>query len=206
LIDQAYVAFHGEYGFNDYLSLDFKGKNMPEIAFFAENYNKSMYYQDGGKKGVVVASGITLWDGSVNGQIFNGSKNVGISGPYMANFNGATSETGGNVCDAFDSALARANLADNVNYRVIIGFTSETENTITLRYALYNMDTGALVEEKSVVSYGVFNNTDFYEEKVSSLVGSIVLYGKFKAATTVDRVEIHEDTTIADICATLGMN
>ena len=37
--DQAYLAYDGNYGFNDYFVADFTGKNMPTLAFFANNYN-----------------------------------------------------------------------------------------------------------------------------------------------------------------------
>lgn len=207
LIDQAYVAFTGEYSFDDYVVLDFTGKNMPEIAFFAEDFDNSMYAGKGGKHGVVVASGITLWDGSTSSWVCNNGTQVGVSGPYMANLNAAAKDASGNLLNAFNSKLARENLQDGVRYRVIMGFAEATDSrAIVLKYALYNLDTNTLVEEVSQVSWNMFSNPDFYAQDRSTLVGSIVLYGKFQATTTVDKFwGIYEDTTIADICTQLGM-
>ena len=208
LIDQAYVAFTGEYGLNDYVAMDFTGKNMPEIAFFANDFDNSMYAGKGGKKGIVVASGITLWNGTLNGNVFSGSTSVGVSGPYMASYNAAAKDTSGNLMNAFSSKLARANLDDNTKYRVIIGFTEGTDpRSIELKYALYNLDTGALVEEMTQVSWNMFSNPDFYAQSRETLVGSIILYGKFRATTTVDKFwGIYEDTTIADVKSAIEAN
>lgn len=205
LIDQAYVAFTGEYSFSDYVAMDFTGKNMPEIAFFANDFDNSMYAGKGGKKGVVVASGITLWDGSLNGNVFSRSTSIGVSGPYMANFNAASKDASGDLIGAFSSKLARANLDDNTKYRVIIGFEkAEDPRAIVLKFALYNLDTGALVEETSQVSWNLFSNNDFYSQSRDTLVGSIILYGKFRATTTIDKFwGIYEDTTIADVKAAI---
>ena len=217
LIDQAYVAFTGEYGFNDYVAFDFTGKNMPEIAFFANDFDNSMYVGKGGKKGVVVASGITLWDGSTSSWVGDNGKNVCVSGPYMANFNAANKESGGNLMNSFASKLARENLVDGVRYRIIMGFTEGIDaRSIVLKYALYNLDTGELIEEDGwdgeqlsgkTVSWNMFSNSDFFEQDRSTLKGSIVLYGKFKATTTIDKWwGVYEDTTVAAVKSAIESN
>ena len=214
LIDQAYVAFTGEYSFNDYVVFDFTGKNMPEIAFFANDFDNSMYVGYGGKKGVVVASGITQWDGSTSSWVGGNGTQVCVSGPYMANFNGANKEQGGNLMSSFASKLARENLQDGVRYRIIMGFTEAIDSrAIALKYALYNLDAGELVEsdgwngtsvEYKTVSWNLFSNPDFFEQNRSTLKGSIVLYGKFRATTTIDKWwGIYEDTTIDEITSQL---
>ncbi len=204
LIDQAYKRIEGEYSFDDYIAFDFTGKNMPEIAFFAGDFNQSMYSQYGGKQGVVVASGVTLWDGSGPASLGSNGTQICVSGPYMANYSAATKD-GGNLMNAFGSKLARANLADGTRYRVIMGFTKATDTrAITLRYALYNLDTGALVEEKAMDSWNMFSNPDYFEQSRDTLVGSIILYGKFRAETTIDKLwGVYEDTTIADVAAAI---
>jgi hypothetical protein len=209
LIDQAYIAFTGEYSFSDYVAMDFTGKNMPEIAFFANNFDNSMYAGKGGKEGVVVASGITLWDGSTSAWTGNNGTQVLVSGPYMANYNAAQKDTSGNLMNAFNSKLARENLQDGVRYRVIIGFEQSLDDSraIILKYALYNLDTNELVEEVSQVSWNMFSNPDYYEQDRSTLCGSIILYGKFRAETTIDKFwGIYEDTTIADVKAAIEAN
>lgn len=201
LIDQAYIAFTGEYGLNDYVALDFTGKNMPEIAFFADNFDNSMYAGKGGKEGVVVASGVTLWDGSTSSSLGNNGNNVCVSGPYMANFNAAEKDQSGNLMNSFASKLAREKLEDGVHYRVIIGFTeAQDPRAIVLKYALYNLDTNELVEEMSQTTWNMFSNPDFYEQDRSTLCGSIILYGKFRTTTVIDKFwGIYEDTTIGAV-------
>ena len=199
LITQSYIALDGNYSFGDYVALDFTGKNMPEVAFFAKNYNQSMYQQYGGKSGVVVSSGITLWNGSLN-DMLNNSTQINISGPYMANMASAATGSSGNLIGSFNSQLARANLVDGTHYRVIMGFTKASENAITLNYALYNLDTGALVEDMSQTTWNLFANASFYSEATSTLSGSIVLYGKFSTTCTIDKLwGVFEDTDLATL-------
>lgn len=207
-IDQGYVAFDGEYGLGDYIALDFTGKNMPEIAFFAKNYNNSMYYQDGGKQGIVVASGITNWNGEVKTDLLNGSKQVTFDSPFMAQ----------NVIDTWflkntvkDSKLGRANLEDGKHYRVVMGFeagSSHGEGGITLKWALYDLDTDTLLETQFIETWNFFTGSEAKVKNMThdDLVGSIVLYGKFNATTTVDKVVgICQDTTLEGACSAFGV-
>lgn len=207
LIDQAYVAFTGEYGLGTYVAMDFTGRNMPEIAFFANDFDNSMYEGNGTKKGIVVASGITLWNGELCNSFGNNTQ-VAVSGPQMAHFEAAAKDDGGNLMNAFTSKLARANLDDNTRYRVIIGFDkADDPRAIVLKYALYNLDSNTLVEEMSQVTWNMFSNPDYYAQSRDTLVGSIILYGKFKTTCTVDKFwGIYEDMTIADIKAAIEAN
>ncbi|MBR2384971.1 MAG: hypothetical protein IKA99_05150, partial [Clostridia bacterium] len=186
-ITQAYLAIDGNYGFNDYIVFDFTGKNMPEIMFFADNYDKSMYYS-AGKQGIVVASGITLWDGSLGSAQSNNTK-VGVSGPFGAWYEGATNPHGGNMLGDFDAQLARANLKDGVQYRIIMGFVNNG-TTFTLKYCLYNLTDGKVVEEVSQTSWAFFtgSNAAVNNMTLDNFSGSIVLYGKFKTTCTIDKL------------------
>ena len=198
-IDQAYYAIDGNYGLNDYLVLDFTGKNMPEVMFFAKNYDGSMYYSEG-KQGVVVASGITLWDGSIGSAQTNNTM-VGVSGPFGAYYQSAAAPYGGNMLSDFAAKLARENLVDGTQYRIIMGFTGGS-SAFNLEYKLYNLTTGELVEEVCTPSWAFFtgNNAAVNNMTLEDLVGSIVLYGKFKTTCTVDRIwDVYEDTDIATI-------
>ena len=207
--DQAYYAFDGEYGLGDYVAFDFTGKNMPEVAFFAKNYDGYMYAEDFTKQGIVVASGVMMWDGSKYSSLGSNCTKVAVSGPFMGLFQAATEGKGGNMMADFPSALARQNLVDGTHYRVIIGF-SEHNTKINLHIYLYNLDTGEVVENSTTESYEFFTGSD---EKVGNmttddLVGSIVLYGKFyQITTTIDKIHgVFEDTTVLDIVASLEMN
>ena len=196
---QAYYALNGDYSFDDYVVFDFTGKNMPEVAFFARDYDSFMYAENGGKHGVVVASGVMAWDGSGYSSLGSNCTKVCVSGPYMADYNGADAN-GGNLMDAFSANLARANLVDGTQYRIIMGFTKGTDSrAITLKYMLYNLTTNTVVETKSQTSWNLFNNV--FTESRDTLHGSIVLYGKFNnVTTTIDKIHgVFENTTIEEI-------
>ena len=206
-IDQAYLALDGEYGLSDYIVLDFTGKNMPEIAFFAKNYNNSMYYQDGGKQGVVVMSGITEWNGEVKKDLLNGSTKIHFDSPFMVD----GMDTWLNKTQVNNAALGRANLVDGTRYRVVIGFkggSTHGAGGITLEWALYNLDTNELVERQWADTWNFFtgSNDRVKNMTLDDLVGSIVLYGKFGTTCTIDRIwGVYEDTNIDDIVASLGL-
>jgi hypothetical protein len=208
LVNQAYVAFNGNYGMDDYVAFDFTGKNMPEVAFFAQNYNNSMYYQNGDKQGVVVVSGMTTFDGKVNEGVMNGGKGIGFDSPFMIE----------NVIDTWfrqdmknDSALGRANLVDGKHYRVIMGFTGGSAHGvggITLNWYLYDLDENKVLEEGKMGTWNFFTGTNARVNymTLNDLVGSIVLYGKFGTTCTIDRIwGVYEDTNIDDIAASLGL-
>ncbi|MBP3423249.1 MAG: hypothetical protein J6K86_05745, partial [Clostridia bacterium] len=194
------LALDGNYGFENYIVFDFTGKNMPEIMFFAKDYDASMYYT-AGKQGIVVASGITLWDGTIGSAQTNNTK-VGVSGPFGAYFEGAAAPNGGNMLADFDSKLARATLVDGTQYRIIMGFVNNG-TTFTLKYTLYNVTAGEVVEEVSQDSWGFFNgsNDAVNKMKLDGLAGSIVLYGKFGTTCTIDKLHGVESGAYADVVA-----
>jgi len=203
-ITQAYYSLGSGYSLNDFIALDFTGKNMPEVMFFAKNYDTSMYYSEG-KQGMVVASGITLWDGSIGSAQTNNTK-MGVSGPFGAYFEAAAAPRGGNMMSDFEAELARANLVDGTHYRVVMGFTSESEYSVTLNWYLHNMDTNEAVNGTSQATWNFFTGSDdkVGNMTVSDLVGSIVLYGKFGTTCTVDKIfDVFEDTTFKDVVDTV---
>ena len=197
-VHQSYLAFDGNYALNDYIAFDFTGKNLPEIAFFAKNYNDSMYAEGTSKQGVVVVTGITTWDGQLSSGVNGNGTKINYGFPYMIQ-----DAADGGFCDgAFaSSALGRANLVDGTHYRVIMGFTG-SGSKITLHWYLYNLDTNSVVEQSSMTTWGFFTGAN---EKVGNmtlndLVGSIVLYGKFGTTTTIDKIwGVFEDTTLIDV-------
>ena len=206
-IDQGYLAIDGNYGIGDYIALDFTGKNMPEIAFFAKNYNNSMYYQDGGNQGIVVTSGITKYNGELNTDIFNGSKTITFNSPFMLqNIDTWLIKTHAN-----DAKLGRANLEDGKHYRVVMGFDAGSTHGaggITLRWALYDLDGKTMVEKGMVETWNFFtgSNDRVNNMALDDLVGSIVFYGKFGTTCTVDKVySVCQDTTLDDACSAFGI-
>ena len=207
-VRQSYLAIDGNYGLDDYIVFDFTGKNMPEIAFFAKNYNDSMYAEGTSKQGIVVTTGITMYNGEINAaeEFLNGSKGVSFDNPFMIK----------NVAEGWfkaehvtDSKLARANLVDDAKYRVIIGFAKGSQkdaetiaNGITLKWALYDRETNELVEQGKLGTWNFFtgSNAQVGNMTLEDLVGSIVLYGKFGTECTVDKVwGVYENTTVENV-------
>ena len=202
-IHQSYLALDGSYALNDYVALDFTGKNLPEIAFFAKNYNDSMYAEGTSKQGIVVVTGITTWDGQLGSGVNGNGTQINYGFPYMIQNTG----DGGFVNGAFaNSALGRANLVDGTHYRVIMGFTG-SGSAITLNWYLYNLDTNTVVEQSSMTTWNFFtgSNAQVGNMTINDLSGSIVLYGKFGVACTLDKVHgVFEDTDIATVAS--GLN
>ena len=210
-VKQSYLAFDGNYGVNTYIAFDFTGKNMPEVAFFAKNYNNSMYANGTFKQGIVVYTGITTWDGkdaTLTQDRENGTYlNYGF--PYMLQ----DAANGGFVRDSFrTSALGRANLVDGKQYRVVMGFegkNSEGTNGITLHWYLYDVAAGTMVEQSSMETWNFFtgSNAQVGNMKVADLAGSIVLYGKFGVDCTIDKVwGVYENTTLANVADGINNN
>jgi len=206
-VDQAYLALDGNYGLDNYIVFDFTGKNMPEIAFFANNYNESMYAEGTNKEGIVVVTGITTWDGNDIAQV-NTDKAAGTvlnyGFPYMVD----DAANGGFCQGAFQtSALGRANLVDGKHYRVIMGFTG-SGNTITLNWCLYDLDTNTVVETSSMTTWGFFSgsNAQVGNMTINDLSGSIVLYGKFGTTCTVDKIYEVENGAFETVVAKYATN
>ena len=204
-VEQSYFAIDGNYGLNTYVAFDFTGKNMPEIAFFAKNYNESMYADGTSKQGIVVVTGITFWNGSKCADVNGGGTEINYGFPYMIQ----DASDGGFTQGAFaTSQLARANLIDGKRYRVIIGFTG-SENALTLNWYLYDLDTKVVVEQSSMTTHDFFtgSNAKVGNMTLNDLVGSIVLYGKFGVDTYIDRFcGVYENSSIAQITSELGIN
>ena len=199
-VRQSYLALDGNYGLNDYVAFDFTGKNMPEIAFFAKNYNASMYAEGTSKQGIVVVTGITTWEGKLESGVNGNGTQINYGFPYMIQ----DASNGSFVEDAFaNSKLGRANLEDGTHYRVIMGFTEHAESArITLKWYLYNLDTNTVVEESSMSAWGFFNGSNAQAGNMTrdQLSGSIVLYGKFGTECAIDKIHgVFEDTTIENI-------
>ena len=206
-VDQAYYAIDGDYGMNDYIAFDFTGKNLPEIAFFAKNYSNSMYADGFNKRGIVVVTGITTWDGQLGSGVNGNGKQINYGYPYMIQ----NATNGGFVENAFaESKLGRANLVDGTHYRLIMGFTEHAESAkITLKWYLYNLDTNEIVEESSMSTWGFFTGSNAQVGNMTreQLSGSIVLYGKFGTECTVDKLHgVFENTTIEDVISALENN
>ena len=201
-VNQSYFAFDGNYGLDDYIAFDFTGKNLPEIAFFAKNYNNSMYAEGTSKQGIVVVTGITTWDGQLSEVNGDGTK-INYGYPYMIQ-----DAADGGFCKGAlaESALGRANLVDGTHYRVIMGFTGSGK-AITLHWYLYDLDTKEVVEQSSMTTWNFFtgSNAQVGNMTINDLSGSIVLYGKFGVDCIVDKIHgVYTDATIDSVAGMLN--
>jgi hypothetical protein len=198
-VHQSYLALDGNYSLNDYVAFDFTGKNLPEIAFFAKNYNDSMYAEGTSKQGIVVVTGITTWDGQLGSGVNGNGTKINYGFPYMIQ-----NAADGGFCKGAlaESALGRANLVDGTHYRVIMGFTG-SDKAITLHWYLYNLDTNTVVEESSMTTWNFFSgsNEQVGNMRISDLNGSIVLYGKFGTTCTIDKLHGVESDTFENVVA-----
>ena len=206
-VHQSYLAIDGNFNMDDYVAFDFTGKNMPEVAFFAKNYNDSMYAEGTSKQGIVVVTGVTTWEGKVESGVNSNGTKINYSYPFMIQ----DASDGGFARDSFaNSKLGRANLVDGTHYRVIMGFTKYVEDGgIQLNWYLYNLDTKVVVEQSSMATWNFFrgNNASVNNMTVEDLVGSIVLYGKFGTDLTIDKLHgVYENTTIDALADGLNNN
>ena len=205
-VDQAFIGYDGNYKLDTFIELEFTGKNLPEIAFFANNYDNSMYESNGGKEGIVVASGITDYKGDIAS--YWGSDTINYSGIHMIDDISQQWFTG--VKAFTTSNLNRAKLVDETRYKLLIGFVAFGASALDLQWCLYNKDTSEIVEEKSLHTWPFFDGSytqhDINYKKLEDFVGSIVLYGKFGTPTVVDKCSIHESKTLSGLKTELGIN
>ena len=184
-----YLAFNGEngegYGAQTYMMVDFTGKNLPQVAFFAD---PSPSFTDG-KDGILFSNGIS----NNNGSDYFGTKldmsRLTIFGPNKASFaefdNRARLHSLGSVADPCPMSFHALN--DTDSYRYIVGFSEATRTYVTLRILLINMTTMERVFDftqklTSSTGIGALNLSEDY------LKGSIVLYGRYGRKSVWDKV------------------
>ncbi len=203
--DMPYVVFNGEYGFNDFVVVDFTGNNMPYVLFFGDEMTNSVIYKeaasDAQNKGLVFSNGWTYgtgepsksWANSVNTRFC-------MYGPQKAYTPGEDKE--GWFRDKVSGATAMSMtsiLKDGPEdqYRLAIGITDGDENSFKVAIHCLNITKGIVLysgEYKYNVDalYGSFSNDYF--------TGKIGLYGHFGKRTQLDKVyAIQEDTTLEHI-------
>ena len=145
-----------------------------------------MYYQNGGKQGIVFASGITAYNGEVQSDILGGSTQVNIDSPLM--MQSIDTWFVRNGCKT--SLLARANLEDGKHYRVILGFQPYESASVQINWYLYDLDTNTVLEQNNISTWNFFtgSNAKVGNMTINDLSGSIVLYGKFGTTCTIDKL------------------
>ena len=197
-----YIAFNGEegsngYGANTYVTVDFTGKNLPQVAFFCDDVKPS--FTDGGK-GILFFNAFAYGRTNVEPQI---SRMV-VFGPNKASY-GELDNQGRLVAigSAADPCPASWNSLDpNCQYRYIIGIEKATSSSMVARILLINLTTSERVWDLSqtLSTYTVSKcsqtpcphpnggcserlnlDSNYYS-------GSIVLYGMYGHNATFDKV------------------
>ncbi len=209
-----YIAFNGEYGVNDFLVFDFTGTNMPNMLFFADKINNTVWNNGGAaeyNKGFVLSGGWT----KKNGQPYEGwqtdasiNARFKIYGPNKIVKTDDDRE--GQIRTKFEETpnpLSLYNIwqEENANrkYRVFVGFTSWSATEFTVATSVMDLQTGNVIysASKTVLNTQIKGNTDgaivFTEDMFK---GSIALYGAIGKTTQLDKIyAIERNTTLKDL-------
>lgn len=197
-----YIAFNGEeggngYGANTYVTVDFTGKNLPQVAFFCDEVKPS--FTDG-SKGVLLFNNFAYGRTNVEPQI----SRLVIFGPNKGSY-GEFDNRGrfAAIGSATDPCPASWNsLDENCQYRYIVGIEKATSTSMVVRILLINLTTSERVWDFSqrLTGYTVSKcsldpcphpnggcseplnlDDDYY-------TGSIILYGSYGHDATFDKV------------------
>ena len=193
--DLPYMAFNGQYGVGNYVTVDFTGDNLPCVAFFADQVTADLV---DGHNGIYIANvmGSTMGTEKTRLTVYGPQK---IKGGVFGGSDRLLVET--------DSALGSAKLSPTAHYRYIAGVTEVSEKTYnaggddeqtglgaTLKLLLVNLDTGEYVydREQELVTMARYNLTSDY------FAGNIVLYGGFDRQIAWDKVHLIRQATNKD--------
>lgn len=176
----SYIAFNENYGLNNYLDIEFKGREMPYIGFFENAVSTSLFAGNG----IVLSGGIYKADGSA----YTLGKNMAIYGPDKA-FDTYWGNNRQNV-----ASVGRDSLEENVTYRMLVGYSQNSEGAVLVHCRLYNTETGAKVDG---FNFDNEVNAEIYDKDVKRLNGKIVVYSATatnEQATTVKVNGIYKST------------
>ena len=183
--DVPYVAYNGNYGVGTYVAVDFTGKNLPQLCFFAKEITPSLL---DGLAGVYIHNGIIKNNGAYRSDTDAGR--VTFFGPNKVEYKKVDAE--GRYSGQFGSAdspspMSERGLQDGVRYRYVIGVKSaqiangETKGKVVLQLMLINLDTKTVVADYSKELSDIAFTTEY-------LSGNVVMYGKYNVAITLDKI------------------
>ena len=191
-----YVAYNGNYGAGTYVVVDFTGKNVPQIALFVDEVTSSL---TDGKQGLYIHTGMIERTGALSSDIdagritFLGPNKWLYGRPDADGRIGKQYGTKGYQADGtYDGAgttvspLSIRGLEDGVHYRYVVGIKTlredgDTKARVILDLLLINLDT-----KQEVVRYEWSESTASMRSFLNG--GSIVLYGRYNVATTLDKI------------------
>ncbi|MGN1061496.1 MAG: hypothetical protein ACI4RO_00060, partial [Candidatus Scatosoma sp.] len=150
-IDSAYLAYNGNYTFNDFLVVDFTGNNMPTVTMFNEEVTNSFFYNDAAteaqNKGIVFSNGLTYgnglpvvqWENSVNAR-------YQVMGPWKTKRVDDTVEGWFRATASNSMGMTKLNTTPKARYRLIVGVTEGDSDSFTVAMFLASLDTGEILE------------------------------------------------------------
>ena len=186
-----HVGIKGEFGIGTYIDVNFKGNNMPNVMFFADDINDDLTSKGG--KGVLVASGIKA---SVGGGTWRGESSLYVFGPNRIPM--AYDKEGGLDATTHDSTthgyvygsgkmpkvgsvsyndyplLTTKGLLEDQSgkeYKLTLGTYLNVNDYLSIEVILTDVATGNVIYDTQIV-------TDIEKNQITA--GSIVLYGGVK--------------------------
>ncbi len=188
----SHIGFSGEYGLNTYIDVTFKGNNMPNVMFFADNVNDDI--TAGGGKGVLIASGMYYYM-NANSHDYRGGDNLFVLGPnripalydennglsgdvdsikYGYVYGNAKMPRVGSISYSTCPLLTTKGLLEDVSgheYKLTLGTYLTVTGNIGIEVILYNVTTQTSIYDTNIA-------TTLTQADVSD--GHIILYGAVK--------------------------
>ena len=184
-----YIAFNGDFGADNYVMVEFTGKNLPQVAFFCDRVTPSI--TDGGK-GLYLHNGLTYTDGRIYKELDASRLTVfGLNKVSYGEFDNrgrfVLADSGGSVAEP--CPLSYLALKDDCKYRYIVGFTGATKSSVKLCAVLVNLTTWEreMVRVDELKRYSV-SGGNIYVDFTDYFHGSIILYGRYGHETKLDKV------------------
>lgn len=199
-----YIAYEGNFDAGSYVVVDFTGKNVPQLTFFAKEITSSLIDGKAGlyiHTGMVKKNGLLVSDTDGGRLTFLGPNKIEYCRPDSTGRVGKQFGTKGWYPDGTRddagtavSPLSLRGLEDGVHYRLVAGIKTAREESVTkgrivLELLLINLDTNT-----EVVMYEWSEAT----EGLHSLLGggNIVMYGRYNQAITIDKLyAVHQNVS-----------
>ena len=176
--DVPYIAYNGNYGAGNYVVVDFTGKNVPQLCFFAKEVTPSLI---DGKAGIYIHTGVSNQNGDANDP--NDGARVTFFGANKIEHahvnNMGRLKVYGSSSDI--SPLSILGLQNGVHYRYVTGIKSAKNGELVFEQLLINLDTGGKVVYYETVIKGAWITSDYTS-------GNIVMYGRYNVAITLDKI------------------
>lgn len=173
-LNNAYVALEGEYGIGTFVDVEFKGHNMPQIMFFADQINGNM--SSNGGAGLIVMNGLNA--GSVAGANeinYFGPNRFGASNNFITLTDQTSAKYELTTSSAFTYTALSADTSDRTYIYRIGTMLDEADNTIILHAEFFDKATGGVIETATA-------DTGILATEVNA--GSIIAYAPVKGAGT----------------------